>query len=120
MAIRNASLGGSDWGNEELTSTDLNDTFDAVVNKVQTLSAFWLNSDLYDVYDDFDSYSTGAFTTNTNWTVSLSQTGYEIAYANISNTQNAGGSTNELHLYTGRTFSNSGSSTSNSTAYTKN
>jgi hypothetical protein len=71
MAIRNDLLGGSDWEEKNLlTSQDLNDTFNAAVNKVQTLTAFWLNPELYDVYDDFESYSVGAFTTNAKWTVS--------------------------------------------------
>lgn len=32
MAIRNNLLGGTDFGNENLGPTDLNDTFDAVVD----------------------------------------------------------------------------------------
>ena len=74
MAIRNVGLGGAtDWSNGEiLEAPDLNDTFDAGTSKIQTLTTFWLNSDLYDVYDDFESYSVGAFTTNDDWTISTS------------------------------------------------
>lgn len=55
MAIKNTALGGTDWGAEEaINNTDLNDTIDAAVSKIQQLSAFWLNDELYDVYDDFD------------------------------------------------------------------
>jgi len=90
MAIRNNSLGGTDWGNEGLTYTDLNDTFDAATSKIQSLSAFWLNDELYDVYDDFDSYSTGAFTGNTKWSTS--------GDIDIVNSQNAGGTTNEVRI----------------------
>ena len=70
MAIKNTELGGTDWApGEFLNSTDLNDTFDAAYAYLQKLSNFWLNSDLYDAYDDFESYSLGAFTTNSKWTV---------------------------------------------------
>jgi hypothetical protein len=75
MAIKNTELGGTDWViNEVVTPTDLNDTMNAAVNKVLTTTAFWLNNELYDVYDDFESYSTGAFTTNTNWTITITTT----------------------------------------------
>lgn len=75
---------------EVFTSTDVNDTFDALFVKVQTLSTFWLNSDLYSVYDNFNSYTTGAITSNTNWTFT--------GTAEISATTNAGGDTKELLL----------------------
>jgi len=40
MAIKNTDLGGTDWTNGEVLShTDLNDTFDAVVNKKVYLEA---------------------------------------------------------------------------------
>ncbi|MFW5889461.1 MAG: hypothetical protein ACOC3Z_00615 [Nanoarchaeota archaeon] len=97
MAIKNTNLGGTDWTNEEqLKSLDLNDTFDAAFNKIQTLSTFWLNDELYEVYDDFDSYSTGTFATEdtTKWTITTTTN----ATATISNTQNAGGTTNELKI----------------------
>ena len=71
MAIKNTNLGGTDWVTDEtLYSADLNDTFDAAFEKIQTISNFWLNSDLYSVYDDMESYSIGAFTTNAKWSVS--------------------------------------------------
>lgn len=99
MAIRNTNLGGTDWGNEGLTFTDLNDTFDAAVTKIQSLSAFWLNSDLYDDYENFDSESTGSFTGNTKVTINTNAaTGWTVQ-ASITNTQNAGGATNELRLH---------------------
>lgn len=82
---------------EKLTAADLNDTFDAAVTKIQSLSAFWLNSDLYDVYDDFDSYSTGTLTTNTNWTVFDNSTGSDWgSNVEISATTYAGGTSKEL------------------------
>lgn len=95
MAIKNDLLGGTDWVDEGLVYTDLNDTFDAVVEKIQSLSAFWLNSDLYDEYENFNSYSTGAFTTNTDWDVTLTGT---YAYSDIVASSNAGGTTNELRV----------------------
>ena len=55
MAIKNTAIGGTDWTQERLKAEDLNDTFDAMASKVNTLSAFWLNSDLYDVYDNFNT-----------------------------------------------------------------
>ena len=59
MAIKNTNLGGTDWAFEEspVAAADLNDTFDAAVVALRTNPAFWLNSDTYDVYDDFNSYS---------------------------------------------------------------
>lgn len=88
MAIKNTLLGGTDWvDNEAPSAEDLNDTIDAAVTKIQTLSAFWLNSDLYDVYDDFESYGTGAFSSNSEWTVSNCE---------IAASTNAGGSGQEL------------------------
>lgn len=80
MAIRNIKLGGSsDFTTEGLNITDLNDTFDAAAEKIQSLSAFWLNSDLYDVYEDFDSLTTGTFTGNTDFSVSNSSGGGSAA-----------------------------------------
>lgn len=99
MAIKNTLLGGTDLGNEELTSTDFNDTFNAAVSKIQSLSAFWLNTDLYDVYDDFESYSVGNFTDNTKWEVTLTTEapGGE-GTATIAASTNAGGTGQELVL----------------------
>jgi len=94
MAIRNTNFTGAttNWASGELglKSVDLNDTFDAAFNKIQTLSTFWLNSDLYEVYDDFESYSLGAFATNSKWTVSSGGT--------IVASTNAGGSSQELYI----------------------
>jgi hypothetical protein len=56
MVIKNTTLGGTDWTQERIKAEDLNDTFNAMASKVNTLSAFWLNSELYDVYDDFESF----------------------------------------------------------------
>jgi hypothetical protein len=85
---------------EVVKAEDMNDTIDAMVNKVQTLTAFWLNSELYDIYDDFDSYSTGTFTTNDKWTVTATKTGSGAAISNISilESQLAGGSGKELYI----------------------
>jgi len=111
MAIRNTGLGGTDWSDGEvLDAEDLNDTFDAETSKVQSLSAFWLNSELYDVYEDFDSIATGAFAGNSDWTVSTS--GGSVS---ISNTQNAGGTTNELYM---SASSSSGTNTATVTSQT--
>lgn len=57
-------------------------------------TAFWLDSNQYTVYDDFDSYSTGTFSSNSNWTISSANQ----ANAYITASNNAGGSTNELDL----------------------
>ena len=75
MAIKNTKLGGTDWSGEATTDYDLNDTFDAAADYITGLTSFWLNTDLYDVYDDFDGESTGAFTTNTNWTITAASGG---------------------------------------------
>ena len=94
MAVRTIALGGTDWTDEEvLTHTDLNDTIDAMSSKVKTLSAFWLNSDLYEVYDNFNSYPTAAFTTNSLWTIT--------GTASIVESTNAGGDTKEFYAISG-------------------
>ena len=102
MAIRNVGLGGAtDWSNGEiLEAPDLNDTFDAGTSKIQTLTAFWLNPDLYDVYDDFESYSIGAFTTNAKWLVEdiIGGSGGSSSAIEITNSTNAGGSGKELYI----------------------
>ena len=69
MAVKNIRLGGADEfeNKKPINAEDLNDTFDAAVDKVQTLTTFWLNDFLYDVYDDFESYSVGEFTSNAKW-----------------------------------------------------
>jgi hypothetical protein len=101
MAIRNITLGGgSNFGSETLTSDDLNDTFEAAANKLKTMSAFWLNSYFYTVFDDFESYSVGAFTTGTKWTVATSGTGSHTESVTIASSTNAGGSGKELILST--------------------
>jgi len=57
---------------------------------------FWLDSELYDVYDDFSSYSTGTLSTNTNWTIIDADT---YGTATIVTSANAGGDgTQELDL----------------------
>ena len=76
MAIKNTLLGGTDWvGKEHFKTEDLNDTFNALTEKIQTLTTFWLNDFLYDVYDDFESYDVGAFVSNDKWDVSTTQEG---------------------------------------------
>lgn len=100
MAIRNVLLGGAtDWADgEPLKQVDLNDTMNAAAEKVQELTAFWLNSYLNDTYDDFESYSTGNMATNTNWTVTLATTG-NTPTCTVQSSTNAGGSGKELKLY---------------------
>jgi hypothetical protein len=46
MGVRNDGLGGTDWGSENVTSTDLNDTFDKVVSVLPPIGAVmaWLKS----------------------------------------------------------------------------
>ena len=102
MAIRGSALGGTDWGNEGLTYTDLNDTFNALTNKVQTLTTFWLNSDLYEVYDDFESYSTGNFETNAKWDITITLTSGgtgNYGTSTIESSTAAGGTGKELKLF---------------------
>ena len=110
MAIRNDLLGGTDWTTNEkpLKAVDLNDTFDAAATIVKQNPGFWLSSTLYDVYDDFDSETPGAFTTNTDWTISASGVG--TATIVTSNNANGGSTGNELKL--------GGDSGSGSNAYT--
>jgi hypothetical protein len=95
MAIKNTALGGTNWAGEELKAVDLNDTFNAAVSKIQSLSAFWLNTDLYDVFDDFESYSVGNFATGVKWTLTTSGSG---SNATIVSSTNSGGSGKELKL----------------------
>jgi len=57
---------------------------------------FWIDSASHTVYDDFDSYGTGAFVTNTNWTITLSGVGSPSS--TIVTSTNAGGSSDELRL----------------------
>jgi len=109
MAIRNIALGGaSDFAYQEkpISSTDMNDTFDAAMTKIQSLSAFWLNSELYDVYDDFEGYSVGAFTDNSKWDITLTSGVNASGSASIASSTNAGGSGKELVL-TGQSGSDS-------------
>jgi len=77
MAIRNIELGGaSDWSDGQvLDDDDLNDTFDAVSDRSQSLSAFWLNTDLYAVWDDFEDETLGTYTTDTEWTITITTAG---------------------------------------------
>lgn len=95
MAIKNTLLGGTDWTtSSQLNAADLNDTMDAAANYIKTLSTFYLNSFLYSVYDDFESYSVGAFTTNSLWDVSSSGSG--TFTTEIVSGTSAGGSGKEL------------------------
>jgi len=62
MAVKNTNLGGTDWTDGDiLYAADLNDTFDAATNKIQTLSTFYLNGSLSTVHEDFESYNTGSW-----------------------------------------------------------
>ena len=72
MAIRNTELGGTDWVFETLNAVDLNDTFNAATEKIKTLSAFWLNDFLFDLYDDFEDYTTGVTPSSAKWGFSFS------------------------------------------------
>jgi len=56
---------------------------------------WYLSSTYYDVYDDFDSYSTGTFATNSKWDIATVNTGQ----CNITASTTAGGTTNELQMY---------------------
>ena len=101
MAIKNINLGGgSNWAAlSNLSSTDLNDTFDAAANKIKSLSTFWLNSYLYTVYDDFESYSVGNMATNTNWTVTITPSGSGGTHTcAVASSTTAGGTGKELVL----------------------
>lgn len=80
---------------EILFSDDLNDTLDELGNKINTLTMFWLNSDLYETLDDFESYSTGAFTSTGDWTITASGTG---TTSEIVSSTNSGGTGKELHI----------------------
>ena len=97
MAIRTTSLGGTDWGAERILAEDLNDTLGELKSRVDTLTCFWLNSDLYTVYDDFESYGTGAFASNSDWTVATADSGGSSSVTVASST-NAGGTSQELVL----------------------
>lgn len=56
---------------EVLKHADLNDTFDEIFEQA-SLNVWYLNSNFYTAYEDWESYSVGAFTTNSDWTVTLS------------------------------------------------
>lgn len=110
MAIRNTNFTGSttNWAQgDKLLSTDLNDTFDAAFSLITTLTTFWLNSDLQTVYDNFDSYSVGAFTSNAKWTVATTN-----ASAAVASSTNAGGSDKEIVLTCSNSTGGSASITS--------
>lgn len=110
MAIKNTNLGGTDWiDNEVLEAADLNDTFDAIYEKVVSNPAFWLNSEFYDVYDDFSSYTTGdniASENPTNWTLTDNSDGSGaskvITFQTVASTT-AGGTTDEARIRAGAT-----------------
>lgn len=85
---------------ELIFSDDLNDTFDALGTKINTLTMFWLNSSLYTVKEDFESYSVGNFFTGGNWTVTTGSTG-TTKTATIASSTNSGGTGKELVLTTG-------------------
>lgn len=95
MAIRNTLLGGTDWNGEAVTDYDLNDTFNAAYNLARQNPVFWLNSNFYNVYDDFESYSTGAFTSNAKWTVSVAG---GSSSCTIASSTTSGGTGKELIL----------------------
>lgn len=77
---------------EVVKAVDLNDTFDALVNKANTLTAFWLNDELYDVKENFNSYTTGNAVTSENPTDWTHTGGGSFV---VSATTNAGGDTKE-------------------------
>lgn len=115
MAVRNTNLpnGSTNWSNGNvLTHTDLNDTFDAGSNKIKSLSAFWLDSYLYTVYDNFDSYSVGAWVDNTLWTgiVGGSATNASRSISVVSSTI-AGGSSKEIAIVASVTGGNAAADT---------
>ncbi len=98
MAIKNTALGGTDWvDNDYMSATDVNDTFDAAVDKIKSLSAFWLNSFLFDTYDNFDSYSVGAWVNNSLWTYANSgDASNSTRSITVASTTFAGGSGKEI------------------------
>ena len=51
--------------------------------RAELLCTFWLDSNYYDLFDDFESYDLGAFVTNTKWTISLTTESGAAGYANI-------------------------------------
>lgn len=98
MAIRNDNLGGTDWtsGENNLKADDLNDTFDAAVDVLQQSPCFYLTSTLYDVYDDFNSDTPTDPPDVSKWTVTPDLDTANSGTCTVTNTQNAGGTTNEL------------------------
>jgi len=59
-------------------------------------SALWYHdSSAYTVYDDFESYGTGTFTTNAKWTVTLESTGT----CTIESSTLSGGTGKEVKIY---------------------
>lgn len=116
MAVKNSNLGGSDWGSSTvIKSIDLNDTFDAAINILRTNPAFWLNTNSYDVYDDFDSISLGSFSSgNDDWDVTVTGS------ASITNTSSvlAGGSNKEIAMRL--TANSAGAVTMSATSFNTN
>ncbi len=112
MANKNTALGGTDWTDSEgITTTDLNDTFDAAAEKIKGLTTFFLNSFLYDVWDDFDSYSLGTFTTNTLWDITnTAPSGITSTSEIIASTINASGRSLKLTTTTTGTATVNGGS----------
>ena len=96
MAVRNTALPGgtTNWIDGEIPNiTDLNDTFTACTNKIKSLSTFWLDSYLYSVYDDFESYSVGTIS-DARWSISSTGNGGTATFTCASSTY-AGGSGKE-------------------------
>ena len=120
MAIKNTKLGGTDWAiGDNIKAADMNDTVNALVDKVQSLSNFWLNSFLSDTYDDFSSYSVGTFTTNSKWNITLGKSIPETnPRAEIVSATTAGGTGKELQLIANTTGYGSSVKTSSATATT--
>lgn len=87
---------------EVILSADLNDTMDAAVEEFRNNPAFWLNTNTYDVFEDFNSISTTAhWGGNSTWTTTTSGTPDATEYYDIVNSQIAGGTTNEFKLGVG-------------------
>jgi len=90
---------------EIILTADVNDTFDAAVDLIQQNPCFWLNSELYDVYDDFNSDTPTDPPDVSKWTITISLDGLGgvTGTGTVVNSQYAGGTTNELRLYLNKT-----------------
>ena len=101
MSIKNENLGGTDWGAEELTHQDLNDTFDATIKPFNALeileqlrlmdnaSLSYNTVNFLDIFSDENGLNNSVDTSNTSSNYNDTNEYYEntLTYDNPNNSQ---------------------------------